>query len=73
MKSQTPRSAPATTTHDVIVVGGGSAGCLLAGRLAFETDANVLLLEAGRRDIDPFIHIPAGFSKLLQYGMFLWP
>ena len=73
MEYQTTRSDAAATTHDVIVVGGGSAGCLLAGRLASETDASVLLLEAGRRDIDPFIHIPAGFSKLLQYGMFLWP
>ncbi|WP_254602552.1 GMC family oxidoreductase [Sphingomonas bacterium] len=55
------------------MVGGGSAGCLIAGRLAQETDARVLLLEAGGRDIDPLIHIPSGFSKLLQNGWFLWP
>ncbi len=73
MTSRIQASPSSTTTHDVIVVGGGSAGSLIAGRLAAETDANVLLLEAGNRDVNPFIHIPAGFSKLLQNGMFLWP
>ena len=58
---------------DVVVIGGGSAGCLVAGRLAQETDAEVLLLEAGRQDTNPLIHIPSGFSKLLQYGWCLWP
>ncbi|WP_217431013.1 GMC family oxidoreductase [Sphingomonas bacterium] len=62
-----------SASHDVIVIGGGSAGCLIAGRLAQETEADVLLLEAGGRDLDPLIHIPSGFSKLLQNGWFLWP
>ncbi len=60
-------------SYDVIVVGAGSAGCLIAGRLAMETEARVLLLEYGERDITPLIHIPSGFSKLLQYGRFLYP
>src|SRR4051812_21683255 len=59
--------------YDVIIVGAGSAGCLLAGRLAMETDARILLLEHGQRDITPLIHIPSGFAKLLQYGRFLYP
>lgn len=53
---------------DVIVIGGGSAGSLVAGRLATETDAEVLLLEAGGWDLDPLIHIPAGFFKLAERG-----
>jgi choline dehydrogenase-like flavoprotein len=60
-------------THNVIIVGAGSAGCLLAGRLASETQARVLLLEYGGRDTTPLVHIPSGFSKLLQYGRFLYP
>lgn len=63
----------ASHSYDVIVVGAGSAGCLIAGRLATETDAKVLLLEHGHRDTTPLIHIPSGFSKLLQYGRFLYP
>lgn len=62
-----------TKTYNVIVVGGGSAGCLIAGRLAGETQAEVLLLENGGSDINPLIHIPGGFSMLLQYGQFLYP
>ena len=71
--TQAAASATGDISYDVIVVGGGSAGCLIAGRLAQETDAKVLLLEAGSRDTNPLIHIPSGFSKLLQYGWFLWP
>lgn len=50
---------------DYIVVGGGSAGSALAGRLA-EAGAKVLVLEAGPKDSHPLIHIPAGFVKLLD-------
>ena len=50
---------------DYIVVGGGSAGCTVAGRLASEGAGSVLLLEAGPNDNHPLIHIPAGFVKLL--------
>ncbi|MBI4997455.1 MAG: GMC family oxidoreductase N-terminal domain-containing protein [Rhodocyclales bacterium] len=45
---------------DFVVVGGGSAGCAVAGRLAEEHGATVALLEAGPRDWSPFVHVPAG-------------
>ena len=56
---------------DYIVVGAGSAGCVVAARLS-ETGAKVILLEAGPRDTLPWIHIPAGILKLLNHPVVNW-
>lgn len=54
---------------DYIVVGTGSAGSVVANRLSADPSASVVVLEAGPRDKDKFIHIPAGFAKLFRSGM----
>lgn len=56
---------------DYVIAGGGTAGSVLAGRLSEDPAVSVLLLEAGRSDRHPFIHVPAGFAKLTA-GPFQW-
>ena len=58
--------------YDYIIVGAGSAGCVLANRLTEDTGATVLLLEAGGSDSHPYIQIPLGLGKLQQHKMFDW-
>ena len=59
-------------TADYIIVGGGSAGCVLANRLSENPRNSVLLLEAGGEDWNPLIHIPAGYIKTMVNPAVNW-
>lgn len=60
-----------TEGYDYVIVGGGSAGCVLAARLSEDAACRVLMIEAGPRDTNPFIHMPVGFFKMTS-GNLIW-
>lgn len=60
------------TEFDYIIVGAGSAGAVLAARLSQDPDIQVAVLEAGRQDSNPFIHIPFGLAVLSRFSALNW-
>lgn len=59
-------------SYDYIVVGAGSAGCVIANRLSEDPEVRVLLLEAGAKDWNPWIHIPVGYFKTMHNPTVDW-
>ena len=58
--------------YDYVIIGGGSAGCVLANRLSADAGVKVALLEAGPRDKNFLIHMPAGYPALMKTGIVDW-
>ena len=59
------------TMSDYVIVGAGSAGCVMAARLSEDPDVTVTLIEAGGSDRHPLIHVPAGFARMTR-GIASW-
>lgn len=59
-------------TTDYVIIGGGSAGSVLANRLTEDPSVTVTLLEAGKADTNPWIHIPVGYVKTLDNPELNW-
>jgi choline dehydrogenase len=71
MSPKAPTGAE-TSEYDYVVVGAGSAGCVLANRLSADGKNSVLLLEAGPRDTNLWIHVPLGYGKLFKEKSVNW-
>src|SRR6202171_5713711 len=64
--------SPETLEFDYVIVGAGSAGCVLANRLSADGKHSVLLLEAGPKDSHIWIHIPLGYGRLFKEKTVNW-
>jgi len=69
MHDQQPRSM---STFDYVIVGTGAAGSIIAARLSEDPAITVCALESGPPDRNPYIHIPAGFIKILFNEDYTW-
>ena len=67
-----PAPTVPTPAYDYVIVGAGSAGCVLANRLSADGRHSVLLLEAGPPDRYPWIHIPIGYAKTMFHPVLNW-
>lgn len=65
-------AGPGQMQADYVIVGAGSAGCVLANRLTEDPSRRVILIEAGGQDWHPLIHVPAGYIKLMTDPKFTW-
>ena len=63
---------PPNASYDYVIVGGGTAGCVLANRLSRDSRNRVLLLEAGPEDRSPWIHLPIGYGKTMFHPVYNW-
>jgi len=61
-----------TEEFDYVVIGAGSAGCVIANRLSADPTVTVALLEAGGRDTNPWIHVPVGYFKTIHNPALDW-
>src|SRR3981081_705897 len=72
MRHLPPPMVMQTAIYDYIIVGAGSAGCVLANRLSAHGRYSVLLLEAGPRDSSLWIHLPIGYAKTMFHPVYNW-
>ena len=63
---------PRTRSYDYVIVGAGSAGCVLANRLSADPQRSVLLIEAGGRDRNPLFQLPMLMGRLFHSGIYNW-
>ncbi|MET0720660.1 MAG: GMC family oxidoreductase N-terminal domain-containing protein, partial [Tardiphaga sp.] len=72
MSSSSPTASSHVAEFDYVIVGAGSAGCVLANRLSASGKHSVLLLEAGPKDRNIWIHVPLGYGKLFKEKSVNW-
>src|SRR5438876_6113546 len=70
--TQEKNASSDTPEFDYVIVGAGSAGCVLANRLSADGKHSVLLLEAGPKDSNIWIHVPVGYGKLFKEKSVNW-